>query len=158
MSKTGLSGTVGGVHQAPPPERAVDEINDSATTEEQRHSSDITTTDNHQIPRAICWRLYVSHFLSTWNSRSFEFGSVLFLAHLYPDTLRYLSIYALIRSASAIITSTPLGRAIDHYARLPVVRLSIGELATTKVTLNANMATSVLIYDKSLDVYPLLSP
>lgn len=81
-----------------------------------------------QASSAITWRLYLSHFLSTWSSRSFEFGSVLFLAHIYPDTLLYLSIYAMCRSAAGIALSTNIGKAIDRNARLQVVRLSIGRL------------------------------
>ncbi|KAJ3728187.1 hypothetical protein DFJ43DRAFT_1085170 [Lentinula guzmanii] len=38
--------------------------------------------------------LYISHFLSTWNSRVFEFGAVLYLATIYPGTLLPMSIYA----------------------------------------------------------------
>lgn len=81
------------------------------------------------IPSAISRRLYISHFLSTWNSRSFEFGAVLFLASIFPHTLLPLSIYALVRSASAIIFAPMIGRAIDRKHRLRVVRFSIGKLS-----------------------------
>lgn len=79
------------------------------------------------IPSAICRRLYVSHFLSTWNSRSFEFGAVLFLAAIFPATLLPMSVYALVRSGSAIFLAPMIGRAIDGRDRLWVVRFSIGE-------------------------------
>lgn len=69
--------------------------------------------------------LYTSHFLSTWNSRLFEFGAVLFLASIYPHTLQPMSIYALLRCAAAIFFSQPVGHLIDHGNRLTVVRLSI---------------------------------
>ena len=81
------------------------------------------------VPTAISRRLYLSHFLSTWNSRSFEFGTVLFLASIFPMTLLPLSIYALVRSASAILFAPMIGRAIDRRSRLPVVRFSIGKFA-----------------------------
>ena len=80
-----------------------------------------------RISTAISRRLYISHFLSTWNSRSFEFGAVLFLASIFPDTLLPLSIYALVRSASAIILGPIIGGAIDRRNRLQVVRFSIGK-------------------------------
>lgn len=83
---------------------------------------------SQQIARTITRRLYISHFLSTWNSRSFEFGAVLFLASIFPRTLLPLSIYALVRSASAILCGPIIGRTIDRRRRLPVVRFSIGEL------------------------------
>jgi hypothetical protein len=83
------------------------------------------------IPTAISRRLYLSHFLSTWNSRSFEFGAVLFLASIFTGTLLPLSIYALVRSVSAIIFAPMIGRAIDRRDRLHVVRFSIGKLPTS---------------------------
>lgn len=69
--------------------------------------------------------LYVSHFLSTWNSRVLEFGAVLFLAEMVPGTFLPLSLYALFRSLSAIIFSSKLGSYIDTNNRLKVVRHSI---------------------------------
>jgi len=71
--------------------------------------------------------LYTSHFLSTWNSRLFEFAAYLFLARLYPHTLLPASLYALIRAASAAIFSPWLGSYVDNGNRLKVVRLSIGK-------------------------------
>lgn len=70
-------------------------------------------------------RLYVSHFLSTWNSRVFEFGAVLFLARIFPGTLLPSSVYALVRAASAICFAPLIGRYVDQGDRLKVVRLSI---------------------------------
>ncbi|KAF2232561.1 hypothetical protein EV356DRAFT_525114 [Viridothelium virens] len=77
------------------------------------------------MPCALTYRLYVSHFLSTWNSRMFEFGAVLFLAAIYPGTLTPMSIYALARSGSAVLLSPAVGRIIDTKNRLSVVRFSI---------------------------------
>lgn len=70
-------------------------------------------------------RLYVSHFLSTWNSRVFEFGAVLFLARIFPGTLLPSSVYALVRAASAICFAPAVGRCVDRLDRLKTVRLSI---------------------------------
>lgn len=70
-------------------------------------------------------QLYVSHFLSTWNSRVFEFGAVLFLADIFPGTLWPSSFYALVRAAAAIGFSPAVGGYIDRNERLPVVRTSI---------------------------------
>lgn len=85
------------------------------------------------IPTAISRRLYISHLLSTWNSRCFEFGAVLFLACIFPLTLLPLSIYALVRSAAAIIFGPIIGRAIDRRNRLQVVRFSIGKLSLSAI-------------------------
>ncbi|KAI5463355.1 Ferroporti-1 [Mariannaea sp. PMI_226] len=70
-------------------------------------------------------RLYISHFLSTCNSRVFEFGSVLYLASIFPGTLMPMSVYAVVRGASVILLSSLVGQHIDREDRLKVVRLSI---------------------------------
>ena len=85
------------------------------------------------IPSAISRRLYISHFLSTWNSRSFQFASVLFLASIFPDTLLPLSVYALVRSVSGIVFGPLIGRTIDKSDRLGVVRFSIGRFSSFAV-------------------------
>ena len=75
--------------------------------------------------RHQCRRLYLSHALSTWNSRLFEFGAFLFLANIYPNTLLPASVYALARAASTALLSPCLGSYIDRADRLKAVRLSI---------------------------------
>lgn len=70
-------------------------------------------------------RLYVSHFLSTWNFRGFEFGAVLFLASIFPGTLLPMSIYALVRAGISIAFASRVGQYIDRGNRLNVVRASI---------------------------------
>lgn len=75
--------------------------------------------------KPVIARLCISHFLSAWNSRLFEFGSVLFLASIYPDTLMPVSVYALFRAAAAITLSPAIGLWIDKGHRLFVVRTSI---------------------------------
>ena len=77
------------------------------------------------ISRSLRSQLYTSHFLSTWNSRLFEFGAVLFLASIHPGTLLPMSVYALVRSGAAIIFAQSIGAWIDAGDRLVVVRTSI---------------------------------
>lgn len=76
---------------------------------------------------SVIRRLYVSHFLSTWNTRVFEFGAVLYLASIFPDNLLPLSTYALVRGISAILLSPAVGQYIDTSDRLKVVKISIGK-------------------------------
>ena len=103
-----------------------------------KESSSSTPRDSSQIHRfelsepsewpkdsGITRRLYMSHFLSTWNSRVFEFGAVLFLARIFPGTLLPSSVYALVRAASAICFAPLVGRCVDRLDRLRTVRLSI---------------------------------
>lgn len=81
-----------------------------------------------EVSKELANRLYLSHFLSTWNSRVFEFGAVLYLATIYPGTLLPMSVYALSRGLAAIILASAVGHYVDVTNRLKVVRLSIGEL------------------------------
>lgn len=86
----------------------------------------ISTDDEAKKTSTIKWRLYISHFLSTWNSRVFEFAAILFLAHIFEGTLLPASIYALCRAASAVFFAPMVGRYVDRENRLKVVRRSIG--------------------------------
>lgn len=86
---------------------------------------------DHRVPPRIARRLYLSHFLSTWNSRVFEFGAVLYLATIFPGTLLPMSVYALTRGLSAILFASAVGHYIDFGNRLQVVRVSIGKGITS---------------------------
>lgn len=105
----------------------------------QQAGSDASIVDEHSrlltvafadpervLPARVTKRLYTSHFLSTWNSRVFEFGAVLYLASIFPGTLLPMSVYALTRGVSAILLSSAVGEYIDTGNRLEVVRVSIG--------------------------------
>jgi iron-regulated transporter 1 len=100
-------------------EHLLNNADDDAVEQIQQATS--TNTEHRQH----CHRLYISHALSTWNSRLFEFGAFLFLARLYPNTLLPASVYALARAASAALLSPCLGSYIDGADRLKAVRLSI---------------------------------
>ena len=82
-------------------------------------------TTPHPHTRPLLWRLYLSHALSTWNARAFEFGAVLFLAAIFPGTLFFASCYALFRSAAAVVFGSRIGSLVDQKDRLHVVRQSI---------------------------------
>ncbi len=77
------------------------------------------------ISASLTVRLYISHFLSTWNSRLFEAAVVYFLAAIFPGTLLPISIYALVRNAAAIALTVPVGTWIDRANRLTALRTSI---------------------------------
>lgn len=79
----------------------------------------------HSISKTPIILLFISHFLSTWNSRLFEMGAVLFIAAIFPNTLLPMSVYALVRSGAAVMLSPTVGRWIDTGNRLNVVRISI---------------------------------
>jgi hypothetical protein len=107
-------------------------VSDSNGSPDQQAESDARDSETCQFTRphssvSATKRLYVSHFLSGWNTRVFEFGAVLYLATLFPDSLFPLSIYALVRGTSAIFLSPAVGQYIDTGDRLQVVKLSIGK-------------------------------
>lgn len=85
-------------------------------------------SNSHKQLQGSARRLYISHFLSTWNSRAFEFGAVLYLATVFPGTLLPMSLYALARGLSGIVLAPAVGWYIDTGDRLRVVRASIGML------------------------------
>ncbi|KAI7089001.1 putative Ferriportin iron efflux transporter [Hortaea werneckii] len=72
----------------------------------------------HANFKSIQRLLYTSHFLSTWNSRVFEFGAFLFLASIYPQTLFPASVYAMTRAMFAVFLSSATGYAVDRFPRL----------------------------------------
>ena len=88
----------------------------------------VTTSDRTphiEQAASLTRQLYVSHFLSTWNSRVFEFGAVLFLARIFTGTLFPSSLYALVRAMAAIGFAPAIGEYIDQGERLSVIRWSI---------------------------------
>ncbi|KAJ5190710.1 uncharacterized protein N7498_009695 [Penicillium cinerascens] len=108
----------------------LDERTPLITDAENAGASSSTPSGNRddargQVPTRVAYRLYTSHFLSTWNSRVFEFGAVLYLASVFPGTLLPMSAYALSRGLAAIIFAPAVGHYIDVGNRLQVVRLSI---------------------------------
>ncbi|KAH8812846.1 Ferroporti-1 [Xylogone sp. PMI_703] len=92
---------------------------------EQPRQADDLQVPPQAVAARIARRLYLSHFLSTWNSRVFEFGAVLYLATLFPGTLLPMSVYAFARGLSAIVFASAVGQYIDTGNRLQVVRVSI---------------------------------
>ena len=98
-------------------------VNDSPPRSPDDEAEGIETWSASKTSR----RLYVSHFLSTCNSRVFEFGAVLYLATIFPGTLLPMSVYAVARGLSAVFLSSLVGRYVDTADRLKVVRTSIGE-------------------------------
>lgn len=94
---------------------------------------------------AVLMRLYVSHTLSAWNSRMFEFGAALFLASIFPGTLLYVSIYALVRAMAAVALSSLLGERVDRSDRLVAVRQSISTCKISFFFLELNSNTDLQI-------------
>lgn len=93
--------------------------------EERGDGSDGRQRQQGRVLPSIARALYVSHVLSAWNSRLFQFGAVLYLAAIFPGTLLPMSVYAIARGLAAIVFAPAVGHYIDHGDRLQVVRVSI---------------------------------
>ena len=85
-----------------------DSLSDLAGSGETATTTGDRTPENNLVA-SIMQPLCVSHFLSTWNSRVFEFGAVLFLAKIFPGTLLPSSLYALVRARATIGFSPIVG-------------------------------------------------
>ena len=57
--------------------------------------------------------LFLCHFLSTWNARSYEFAATLFVASAFPNGLSFISWGGITISLAIIIFASTLGRWID---------------------------------------------
>lgn len=95
----------------------------SPSTDEGSNQCTMAAEQSTKVAR----RLYISHALSTWNSRMFEFGAFLFLARVFPGTLLFASIYALARSLAVFLLSSWVGAFMDKSNRLSTIRSSISE-------------------------------
>ncbi|MBE3041129.1 hypothetical protein IMZ48_00780, partial [Candidatus Bathyarchaeota archaeon] len=114
------------LHQMADMTRPAEEVRSPpATTEHTPLLHKTSENSEPAIPTDLTARLYASHFLSTWNSRVFEFGAVLYLATIFPGTLLPVSVYAIARGAAAIAFSPGVGRWVDTGDRLGVVRVSV---------------------------------
>ncbi|KAK6331962.1 hypothetical protein TWF718_002499 [Orbilia javanica] len=58
--------------------------------------------------------LYVSHFLSTWNDRTYEFAAVVFTVEAFPNTLLPASISGIAQCLAAIAFSPSVGIWADR--------------------------------------------
>ncbi|KAJ8058287.1 hypothetical protein OCU04_012481 [Sclerotinia nivalis] len=66
-----------------------------------------------EMDKSQAWNLYLSHFLSTWNGRSYEFAAIIFTANAWPDTLVAASIRGIVRTLASICFSSSVGRWVD---------------------------------------------
>ncbi|CAK4031549.1 Ferriportin iron efflux transporter [Lecanosticta acicola] len=105
----------------------------------------------------ICGLLYISHFLSAWNSRVFEFGAFLFLANIYPQTLLPASVYALARAASAALLSPMLGSYLDRTNLSQRVAVAISCILLFLMAEYSYLREGILTYVGCLSALSLLA-
>lgn len=69
--------------------------------------------------------VYISHFLSAWGDRMWQFGIGLFLVELAPDSLQLVAIYGFASGVATLLLSTALGDWVDKTPRLKAARVSL---------------------------------
>jgi iron-regulated transporter 1 len=67
-------------------------------------------------------RLYISHLLTSWTDRVFEFACFLLIADIFKTSLLLASVYGFATTISAIVFSNYVGRYVDRSPRLSCVR------------------------------------
>ncbi|KAI5862711.1 hypothetical protein GGS23DRAFT_571444 [Durotheca rogersii] len=66
------------------------------------------------LARSQAWNLYLSHALSTWNARGYEFATILFTAAAYPDTLTAAALRMIIVYFAMILLSSSVGHWVER--------------------------------------------
>ncbi|KAH8895155.1 hypothetical protein GQ53DRAFT_762499 [Thozetella sp. PMI_491] len=72
--------------------------------------------EEFEIRKGLLWRLYISHFLSTWNMRSYEFTVILLFAEAYPESLLATSLRGVVTNGATFLFSPAIGAWVDRNA------------------------------------------
>lgn len=75
-------------------------------------------------PRSL-WRLYVSHGMTAWTLRMWEFAAALLLMHVQPNSLALPSALQLTIGLASALGSTGVGAMVDRMPRLAAARRSL---------------------------------
>ncbi|KAH7055177.1 Ferroporti-1 [Linnemannia elongata] len=70
-------------------------------------------------------KLYLSHALTSWVDRSFEFASYLLISKIYTSSLLQSSIYGLTTTLAALVLSNQIGNWINILSRLNTYRVTL---------------------------------
>ncbi|KAF9345895.1 hypothetical protein BGX26_002632 [Mortierella sp. AD094] len=70
-------------------------------------------------------KLYLSHLLTSWVDRSFEFASYLLISRVYTNSLFQSSIYGLTTTLIALLLSNHIGNWINILSRLNTYRITL---------------------------------
>ncbi|MCJ1479464.1 hypothetical protein MMC13_008150 [Lambiella insularis] len=112
----------------------------------------IETQSRSPIALSSVRSLYLSHALSTWNARSYEFAAILFTATAFPNTLLASSLRGLSNTVAALCLSSLIGTWIDESSRLRGLLLTISINRATVIL--ACFAWFVLIHDTQSPHFP----
>ncbi|KAK0114335.1 hypothetical protein ONS95_013827 [Cadophora gregata] len=104
---------------------AISPIRDSEGSEDDQDSLHELLSNNqileregqYIIPRAVerkkWWRIYFLHFAFMWNTRTFEYVSIILVASAFPDDLTATSIRGIASTLSTILFASSVGSWID---------------------------------------------
>ncbi|KAF9548467.1 hypothetical protein EC957_006280 [Mortierella hygrophila] len=70
-------------------------------------------------------KLYLTHALTSWVDRSFEFASYLLISKIYTSSLLQASVYGLTTTLTALILSNQIGNWINILSRLNTYRITL---------------------------------
>lgn len=72
------------------------------------------------------WKVYALHFLFMWNTRTYEYASILLVALAFPNDLTAASIRGITSTVSAMLCASVVGSWIDRApSKLPPLLISI---------------------------------
>jgi len=70
-------------------------------------------------------KLYLSHLLTSWVDRSFEFASYLLISQVYTASLLQVSLYGLTTTLVALVLSSRIGHWINLLSRINTYRVTL---------------------------------
>ncbi|KAL4222198.1 hypothetical protein ACF0H5_018235 [Mactra antiquata] len=82
-------------------------------------------TGTDQKTKTVCIYVYISHFLSAWGDRMWQFGVGLFLVIIAPESLLLTAIYGFVMGAAILLFGPMVGDWVDRTARLSAARISL---------------------------------
>nr|XP_053639318.1 solute carrier family 40 member 1-like isoform X5 [Cherax quadricarinatus] len=75
--------------------------------------------------RSATFKVYTSHFLSSWGDRMWMFAGGLFLLEVTPGSLRLAAVYGASLALTVIIFGAPVGHWVDRTSRLTSAQVSL---------------------------------
>ncbi|KAL2061220.1 hypothetical protein VTL71DRAFT_7493 [Oculimacula yallundae] len=102
---------------------AIPKIREEESDDEEPHLALLSSDEallcdrEHIFSRTLSirwWKIYLLHFLFMWNSRTFEFVSIILVASAYPDDLTATSIRGMALTLSSILFASSVGSWIDN--------------------------------------------
>ena len=102
------------------------------------------TNEDGSLTRSSAFCLFVSHFLSMWNSRTYEYGAILFIQASFPGNLLPSSINGIAETICVLFFASALGRWVDAASsRLRPLLLTI---LANRITLVASCLVWLVLF------------